>query len=135
VEVEVKPWILALFAGLGVAGCGAQKAVVPDPGNPGHCIAAFNATAVIGRGSGSAKLVFMSDVRALFVAHKLDPSALARAKKDGMRLSKSGFAKSFDAIHKLATDCSRPLDQDDEFHRQLPALMEEARKLEQSYQR
>lgn len=123
-------WTIAV-AGVSVlvGGCGKAQALVPDPTNPAHCIAAFNWGAYWFNLSSPEHVPERQKV-AEMLAHaryeldkvKASGGSVEGARKQGAELTKL-YADDGDKLTLLMRDCSLAQANDPEFRRQWPSLV------------
>jgi hypothetical protein len=122
-------WMIVLAGVMLAGGCGQAKALVPDPTNPAHCVAAFHWGAYWFNLS-SSKHAPQPQKVAEMLAHaryevaKIEASGGSEmaARKEGEELTRQ-YANEGDKLSLLMRDCGFAHASDPEFRRQWPALM------------
>ena len=112
-------WILAA-----ATACSPASAVLPDSGNPAHCIAAFHYAAYAFKTGGQPNRATPMVVRAIFEMEKLKASGTseAAAREESTKLTKA-YANDHEAMMALVRACGAAQDNDPKYRAELPRLI------------
>ena len=123
---------LIVTAGIiGLTGCGTAGAVVPDSGNPAHCVAAFNYANYWFKVGKQPERATAMVARAMYEIDNIreQGGSVADAKNEGMALTKA-YAKDAKQMDSLSLACGKAQDADPQFSSRLPKLLAAARAAE-----
>ena len=127
--------VLVAMASIALGACGKADALAPDPANPAHCIAAFNYGAYwLSHKESYRPKVAVEIAKGIYEMSKVKASgqSVDAAKAESVRITES-YSSDPDAMDELYNACSNALQDDEEFKRQLPTLLESAKPLAAKY--
>jgi hypothetical protein len=112
-------WILAA-----AAACSPASAILPDSGNPAHCIASFQYAAYAFKTAGQPERAAPVVVRAIFEMEKLKAAGTseAAAREESTNLTRA-YASDHEAMIALVRACGEAQDNDPKYRAELPRLI------------
>lgn len=112
-------WIVAA-----ATACSPASAVLPDSGNPAHCIAGFHYAAYAFKTGGQPKRATPMIVRAIFEMEKLKAAGTseAAAREESTRLTRA-YASDHETMMALVRACGEAQDSDPKYKAELPRLI------------
>ncbi|HET6941168.1 MAG TPA: hypothetical protein VFH89_03290 [Sphingomicrobium sp.] len=112
-------WILAA-----ASACSPASAVLPDSGNPAHCIAGFHYAAYAFKTGGQPERATPMMVRAIFEMEKLKASGTSEiaAREESAKLTRA-YANDHEAMMALVRACGEAQDGDPKYRAELPRLI------------
>ena len=118
-----------------LSACSTAMAVVPDSGNPAHCIAGFHYAAYAFKVAKQPQRATPMVARAIFEMEKLRVSGAseADARAESMALTKN-YANDHDRMMTLIEACGSAQDSDPKYRAELPRLFALARSTQASGQ-
>ena len=114
-----------------LAACGKADAIVPDSGNPAHCVAAFNYANYWMRVGKSPERATAMLARAMYEIDKIKSNggSVEDAKAEGMALTKA-YAEDTKKMDALFIACGKAQDADPQFRARLAKFLAAARAAE-----
>jgi hypothetical protein len=121
-RVQMRKWCLTC-ALVVVSACSPAAAVVPDSGNPAHCIAGFHYAAYAFKVGKQPQRITPMVARAIFETEKLMASGISEsaARAESIALTKA-YANDHDAMVSLVKACGSAQDSDSKYRAELPRL-------------